>query len=79
MKFQGVKCDNQICGYRDDKVDSSQYKAYINKPCPKCSQNLMTQSDYDKAMLVEKGSKYLGYAFIVLLACKGLILVMTQP
>ena len=37
----------------------------------------MTQSDFDKAMMVEKGSKFLGYILFALLACKGLVLVFT--
>ena len=28
------------------------YPAYLNKPCPKCGQNLLTEHDYNVAKMV---------------------------
>jgi inhibitor of KinA sporulation pathway (predicted exonuclease) len=41
----GIKCDN--CDYRDDSVPFEDYQKYLNKECPKCKSNLLTQSDFD--------------------------------
>lgn len=43
--FIGLKCD--YCDYRDDTVGFSDYKDSIGRPCPKCSNSLLTQEEYD--------------------------------
>jgi DNA-directed RNA polymerase subunit RPC12/RpoP len=50
----GIKCDN--CDYRDDSVPFEDYQKYLNKECPKCKSNLLTQSDFD---LCNKIVKYI--------------------
>jgi predicted RNA-binding Zn-ribbon protein involved in translation (DUF1610 family) len=46
-----VKCDNQKCNYKipnptkDIGVDLT---PYVNMPCPKCGENLLTEKDYKK-------------------------------
>ena len=42
----GIKCDNPNCDYKDMSV------RYLNKPCPKCGQNLLTKHDYNVAKMV---------------------------
>lgn len=44
--ISGIKCDN--CNYYKDDVKYEEYIHYINKPCPECGFNLLTQDDYDK-------------------------------
>lgn len=39
------KCDNPSCDFRDDTVEFQNYRAWLNKPCPKCGANLLTQKD----------------------------------
>ena len=45
-----VVCDNKTCDYKvenptkDPRHSSAQY---VNKPCPKCGENLLTQQDLD--------------------------------
>lgn len=43
----GIKCDNPKCDFVDTTITYEDYKQYINKPCPLCGQNLLTQHDYD--------------------------------
>ena len=43
----GIKCDNPDCYFVDTTVTYEHYPEYINKPCPLCGQNLLTQNDYD--------------------------------
>lgn len=56
VKFSGIKCDN--CDYRDDSVIFEDYPSYINKECPQCKANLLTQEDYDECVkIIEIGSR----------------------
>jgi len=48
IKISGIKCDH--CDYRDDSVQFSDYPKWLNKPCPKCGENLLTQEEYDKCL-----------------------------
>ena len=45
MKITGIKCDNINCDYEDNTVIVEQYESYLNKPCPKCKSNLLTEAD----------------------------------
>ncbi len=50
----GIKCDNSKCDYINEEVSYLDYPAWVNKPCPKCSENLLTEEDYFKVkMMVE--------------------------
>lgn len=53
FKINGIKCDTPNCGYSDMTVKSSDYHNWLNKPCPKCSANLLTQKDYDIVQKME--------------------------
>lgn len=43
----GIKCDNENCNWFDNTVTDEQYPEYLNKPCPECGSNLLTQQDLD--------------------------------
>lgn len=45
FNVQGIKCD--ACDYKDETVKFEDYKDYINKPCPQCGANLLTEADVD--------------------------------
>jgi hypothetical protein len=45
----GVKCDNKSCDYIDKTATVERYSEYLNKPCPKCGENLLTEEDYKLA------------------------------
>ena len=51
IDIRGIKCDNSSCDYTDMSVDVSEYPKWIDKPCPKCGENLLTQEDYDQTMI----------------------------
>jgi uncharacterized C2H2 Zn-finger protein len=45
-----IVCDNQHCDFKiiNETGDiNTETKQYINIPCPKCGENLLTQKDYD--------------------------------
>lgn len=48
INITGLKCDN--CAYRDDAVPFSAYKESVNKPCPECGENLLTEKDYNNCL-----------------------------
>jgi predicted nucleic acid-binding Zn-ribbon protein len=53
LNIKGIKCDNKGCDYKNEDVSMSDYEKWLNKPCPKCGSNLLTQADYEttKALL----------------------------
>lgn len=46
-KSGGLKCDNQSCGWIDPSIKVEDYKDWVNKPCPECGENLLTEEDFD--------------------------------
>lgn len=52
FKISGIKCDN--CSYRDDTVTFEQYPDYINKGCPLCGTNLLTEEEYFQCIRMYK-------------------------
>jgi hypothetical protein len=52
-----IICDNKSCDYKikNETGDFNvEIKQYINMPCPKCGENLLTQQDYDMSKRVRK-------------------------
>lgn len=45
LDIQGIKCDS--CPWANMKVPASDYAQWLNKPCPCCNANLLTQADFD--------------------------------
>ena len=52
LNIGGIKCDNEACDYRDDSVKVETYPEWVNKPCPKCSANLLTEADYQNVVMM---------------------------
>ena len=48
----GIKCDNPNCDYINPDVKISEYEDWLNKPCPKCGANLLTEEDYGKVKML---------------------------
>ena len=53
IKYSGLKCDTENCGYRDKTVERKDFEISINKPCPNCGGNLLTLEDYLNVLLLE--------------------------
>lgn len=52
LNIKGIKCDNPECDFKDDNVKFEDYEQWINKPCPKCGLNLLTQEDFDNTKMI---------------------------
>jgi hypothetical protein len=50
MNLKGIRCDNPECDYKDMSVEADDFKDWLNKPCPECGANLLTQADYDNVV-----------------------------
>jgi hypothetical protein len=48
--IHGIKCDNPSCSYNDSAVPLEDYAQWLNRPCPLCGGNLLTQKDYDAVL-----------------------------
>lgn len=61
-----VQCDNPECDYTvptsiENPDDCGE--DYINKPCPKCGENLLTMEDYIQYVKLVKGIKWINKWF----------------
>lgn len=54
LDVHGLKCDNPNCNWSDMSVPFSDYEKSINKPCPECGENLLTQDDYDQVIQIKQ-------------------------
>ncbi|WP_422661678.1 hypothetical protein ACK8P5_26510 (plasmid) [Paenibacillus sp. EC2-1] len=62
VDIKGIKCDNASCDYNDESVKVEDYYTWLNKPCPKCGDNLLTEADYKGVQaLIAFTSKLNGY------------------
>ncbi len=46
----GLLCDNtDNCDWSDSTIPFEDYVSWVNKPCPKCGENILTESDFNLA------------------------------
>jgi ribosomal protein S27AE len=44
---EGLQCDNTECDWTSSAIKEEDMVNWIDKPCPKCGQNVLTQHDYN--------------------------------
>ena len=54
LKLNGIICDNANCDYKDETVTFEEIDKFLNKPCPKCGENLLTEQDLHNFKIVIK-------------------------
>lgn len=54
VDIKGLKCDSSSCDYIDMSIKLEEYESYINSPCPKCGEPLLTQADFDQVQNILK-------------------------
>ena len=45
----GIGCDNKFCDFVNSNVTVKGLNNWLNKPCPKCGENLLTEEDYNRS------------------------------
>lgn len=63
LDIGGIKCDTEGCEYRDESVKVEEYLNWLNKPCPRCNGNLLTQSDYNNVQMLLSIEKMMNEIF----------------
>lgn len=61
-----ITCDNPTCDYtivNETRDWETETKQYINMPCPKCGENLLTQEDYDTSKMLQNMIKWINKWF----------------
>jgi hypothetical protein len=48
----GLKCDNPACDWVDPTIQVEDYKDWLNAPCPKCGENVLTEEDFNNTMFL---------------------------
>lgn len=59
----GIKCDNPECDFADLSVGLEDYEEYLNRPCPKCGTNLLTQADYDNVKRIIEAASHVNHCY----------------
>lgn len=52
LVIKGIQCDS--CDFKDPEVKVEDYPNWLNKPCPTCGENLLTQADFDNVQILLK-------------------------
>ena len=59
LKTSGLQCDNPSCDWEDTTIEIENMSDWINKPCPKCGENVFTYNDFLNAQRVLNIVNYL--------------------
>ncbi len=59
FKIQGLKCDNPDCDFCDLSIPFEQYEQYVNYPCPKCGQPLLTPQAYKMCLALKSMGNFI--------------------
>lgn len=54
LNISGIKCDTHHCNYRDDDVKFEEYPSWVDRPCPLCGANLLTQKSYNSCIRMKR-------------------------
>src|SRR5438045_4235424 len=55
----GLKCDNPKCDWQDKTISFADLENHINRRCPKCGQNVLTEKDFENAMITKLTADYI--------------------
>ena len=48
----GIQCDNPKCDFKKENISFEEYPQWLNKPCPICGENLLTDEDYNTVKMM---------------------------
>jgi L-cysteine desulfidase len=52
VRSGGLQCDNPTCDWTDPTIQVEDYKQWLNAPCPKCGENVLTEEDLENTLLL---------------------------
>jgi len=55
----GLICDNPNCDWEDTTIKDEDFPNWINKSCPKCGDNVLTENDYNNVLKLNKIVDYI--------------------
>lgn len=64
LNIKGIKCDNPKCDFIDENAKVEEYSNWLNRPCPKCGANLLTEADYNNTRLIIESVRTINKAFL---------------
>lgn len=50
LNLGGLQCDN--CDWSDETILIENYNEWLNKPCPECGANVLTEEDYKNSQTI---------------------------
>lgn len=59
LQVLGIKCDNKNCDYKNENVRYDEFEEWLNKPCPKCGETLLTEKDLKTMRFLLKITNFL--------------------
>jgi hypothetical protein len=48
----GLQCDSPTCDWTDPTIQVDDYPKWLNAPCPKCGENVLTEEDLENTLLL---------------------------
>lgn len=59
FNIQGLKCDNPNCDFCNHDIPFEKYEEFVNYPCPKCGQPLLTPQAYKMCLAMKKMGNFI--------------------
>ena len=59
VEIKGLKCDNPCCDFVNKDIPFEQYEQFIDYPCPKCGQSLLTPQAYKMCVQMKKMADFI--------------------
>ena len=52
-----LNCDNDRCDFTIADIPDADAEGWVDRPCPKCGENLLTREDFDRWSTVQKAAE----------------------
>lgn len=59
FNISGLKCDNPNCDYINYDIPFEQYEQFVDYPCPKCGQSLLTPQAYKMCLAMKSMGNFI--------------------
>ena len=59
VRFKSISCSSKTCNYKARGVKFRNYHKWVDKPCPRCGDVLLSKSDYNRSIVFSEMSEHL--------------------